>query len=546
LPQHPALTGIEPGLHLVGDVRLDDGDSLREQLDVAALDGTAIDEASLVLHAWRRWGRACVERFTGDFAFAIYDAPARTLFCARDPFGVKPFYYSTRPGVFVFSSALRAVLAYPGVTDALDEVAIRDFLLFSLVIDPERTTFSDVRTLPAGHTLEWRSGQLEVRRWWTMPLEAPFAPRKDRDLVEEFNALLSQAVRARLAPRVAVSLSGGLDSSAIATVASEAGAHVLAQTIVFAPLVPDDEERYARAVAERIGAQHEITRADEHRLFEQWDDPAFVKTEPSSDPFSAITTSQFRRAARQTSVMLAGQGGDVAFYTSHPYFFNLLRSGRVDRFGREVLQFVLRNRRLPPLCLRSSFRRWRGVRPQRPPFPAWIHARPEDIERWRGEWNDLPEIHPTRPQAYALLSGVGWPRLFEYTDPAAMGSAIEYRNPFFDMRLLRFLFRVPPMPWFAEKHLLREAMKGRLPEAVRTRRKKPIGMDPAHVWMTRQADELSRSLAACNELDRWVDRDEAERAMRSRSRSLYDSFLLCLPLSLAQWLRSGIGHSSTR
>ena len=123
-----------------------------------------------------------------------------------------------------------------------------------------------------------------------------------------------------------------------------------------------------------------------------------------------------------------------------------------------------------------------------------------------------------------------------------MGARIEYRNPYFDLRLVRFLLRVPPMPWFAEKELLREAMRGRLPESVRRRRKQAIGVDPAHVWLTRQAEALCKEIQAMDVLDRWVDREAVCAAIRTSGRKLYDSFLLCLPLSLGKWLAGGMGR----
>jgi asparagine synthase (glutamine-hydrolysing) len=508
---------------IAGDFRLDDG----------------LNAAS-VLALYHRLGPDCVHQLSGDFAFAIWDAEARELFCARDPFGVKPLYYAQQGGRLAVSSSLDAVRE----NNDLDDEAIRDFLLFSVVLDPARTAFAGVRTLPGGHALRAREGRVEVLPWFTLPVEEPLRFRDRRDVVAQFNALLTQAVADRIeSDRVAVSMSGGLDSTSIATVAAEVlrerhgTAEMLAQTIVFDPLVPDDEERFAVAVAKKLGIAHHVIRAADHPLFAKWDLPGYRKSEPSSDPFSAITTDQFRRAAAYAPVLLSGQGGDAVFYASHPYFYDLLRHGRVLRAAGDALSFMARSRRLPPLCLRSSHRRARGIPPKRPPLPAWVHPQPGLRERWDEYWNDLPQIHPTRPQAYGLLTGPGWQRLNEYTDAEAMGAAVSYRSPFLDLRLVRFLLRLPPMPWFGEKELLREAMRGRLPERVRRRRKTPIGIDPAHLWLRRQSDELCDALVTMPQLDRWIDRRLATAAIRSPERSLYDSFLLGLPLSLGFWLR---------
>ena len=117
-----------------------------------------------------------------------------------------------------------------------------------------------------------------------------------------------------------------------------------------------------------------------------------------------------------------------------------------------------------------------------------------------------------------------------------MGAQIVYRSPYLDVRLIRFLLRVPPIPWFAEKEILREAMRGRLPELVRARRKTAIGMDPAHIWLSRQRDALTASLSSLGSIDRWLERRAVAAASRDEGRTLYDSVLLTLPLSLGFWL----------
>ncbi|MEA2490012.1 MAG: hypothetical protein QOH21_1804, partial [Acidobacteriota bacterium] len=391
---------------ITGDLRLDARDALCAALGARETEG----DAALVLRAYERWGRDCAQHLTGDFAFVIWDAAAREVFAARDPFGVKPLYYAWREGTFVASSALAAVRGHPSVGDALDDTAVADFLLFSIVRDPWRTTFAEVQVLPAGHTLHADADGVTTRCWFTLPIEEPLRFRDRRELLETFNEHLTRAVADRIGgPALAVSMSGGLDSTSIATMAADVlrarytEPRMLAQTIVFAPLVPDDEERYAAAAVRRLGIQHEIIRADRHRLFEKWELPGYAKPEPSNDPFSAITTDQFRRAAEHAPVMLAGQGGDVVFYATHPYFYDLLRWGRVDRFAGEIAAYVARKRRLPPLCLRSSFRRARGIQPSRAPLPVWIAPELASAlrlqERWDEYWNDLPQVHPTRPQA---------------------------------------------------------------------------------------------------------------------------------------------------
>jgi asparagine synthase (glutamine-hydrolysing) len=189
--------------------------------------------------------------------------------------------------------------------------------------------------------------------------------------------------------------------------------------------------------------------------------------------------------------------------------------------------------------LRARFRRALHIQPRGEALPPWLDAgfarEQSVVDRWERYRSIEPEIHPARPQAYNLLRGPGWQRLSEYTDPAAMRVPLEYRNPYLDVRVVRYLLRVPPMPWFAEKEILRRAAIGKLPENVRTRRKTPLREDPTHVLMTRQAEELAARVERVAELDAFVDRRRLAAAIRDPNRTPFTSFLACFPIALAYW-----------
>ena len=517
---------------IAGDIRLDDRHALADLL--GAPRGRADHE--LVLLAFARWGQECPSHLLGDFAFAIWSRDARALFCARDAFGTKPFYFARREATFVFASAIAPLRMHPIVSDAIDRGAMADFLLFGWHQDRESTTFRDIRCQPAAHAMRVDAEQMHDVEYWTLPIEEP----TPNGVVEEFRDVLSCAVRDRTPPNVAVSLSGGLDSSSIAAFACDVTQGVDAFTVVYDSLVFDDERPFATAVANHFGVPLHIVDGGAYRLFDKWDQQQYQKDQPGNDPLSAVATDMHLEAARNARVMLAGQGGDAVLYASHSYFFNMLKRGRFLRFAREAGGYAARKRRLPPLGLRSSLRRALRIEPRVEPPPAWLDcdfAREQSIdERWRRYRAFEPEIHPTRPQAYNLLRGAGWQRLSEYLDPAAMRAPIDYRNPFLDVRVVRFLLRVPPMPWFAEKELLRLAVAGKLPESVRTRRKTPLREDPTHVLMTRQAEELARRVQESTALDGFVDRRRVAEAIRNPRRTPYESFLLGFPIALTYWL----------
>ena len=156
------------GLTIAADARLDDPAQLREALGLTPRDGEVANSA-LILHAYLRWGRACVERLYGDFAFVVWDAPRRRLFCARDALGARPFYYALNARRFAFATALESVLAAPGVGAEIDERRVSAHLASPWRSFRRRTFFREVLRLAAGHTLTVDVGRLRPvrqRRWW--------------------------------------------------------------------------------------------------------------------------------------------------------------------------------------------------------------------------------------------------------------------------------------------------------------------------------------------------------------------------------------------
>ena len=210
---------------ITADARVDGRDDLVRKLAAKGrLELKNATDPELVLHAYHAWGDDCVEHLIGDFAFAIWDERRRGLFCARDHFGVKPFFYARLPHCLVFSNTLNCVRLHPDVPEALNPRAIEEFLRAEQIRDPAATTYVDIHRLPAGHRLRWSAsdGTVRVERYWTLPVDESIRYRRSSDYVDQFLALLRQAVADRLRTRqVAISMSGGLDSTTIAAVARQ-------------------------------------------------------------------------------------------------------------------------------------------------------------------------------------------------------------------------------------------------------------------------------------------------------------------------------------
>ena len=214
--------------------------------------------------AYAVWGEACVQELRGDFAFAIWDASKRALFCARDHFGIKPFYYADLGDIFVFGNTLDCVRLNTLVSDELNDAAVGDFLLFGLNYDQGTTTFRDVRRLPSAHTLSVSAQALRAERYWFPPVDGRIRYRRPDEYVEHFRTLLNASCRRGSAfpheAALAFVLSGGLDSSSIAATARDLSSgnrgestELRAYTITYESLLPDRDGENARYVAGFLG-----------------------------------------------------------------------------------------------------------------------------------------------------------------------------------------------------------------------------------------------------------------------------------------------------
>ena len=196
---------------------------LRLELEELGYRFQSKTDSEVVLHAWHRWGRDCVERFNGMFAFAVWDQRDCALYLVRDRFGIKPLYYATWDGAFVFGSEQKALLAHPAARRSLDRQALLEYLTFQNIFT-DRTLLEGVRLLPAGTIarVEAAGGEPRLSRYWDFRFREPDTPGDPREYREELDRLLRQAVRRQLVTDVELGsyLSGGIDSGTLTALAA--------------------------------------------------------------------------------------------------------------------------------------------------------------------------------------------------------------------------------------------------------------------------------------------------------------------------------------
>ena len=521
---------------IVGDIRLDGRDALRDTLGAAGVPTPRdASDAALAMLAWGAWRETATERLRGDFSFAIWDARDRVLFCARDPLGVRPLYWADIGGTFVCSNHLDAVRAHAAVSSQLHEPAIVAFLRFGYNDDLTTTSFRDVRRLAPAHSLTVRDAQSEIspRRYWNFPVPEPLRLASDEEYLERFRDVMNAAVRDRVrGNRVGIMMSGGLDSTTLAATARNAvpGVALRAWTLDDGGSVAADEVRLAASVAARLDVVHEIVRY-QGVPFAHLAVPGFRTPEPLDEPDWGPWERVLQSVSRDAPTLIIGEDGDSLFRP--PGLITMLRAWPAHDVVRRVLAYISSHRRKPHLGL--WLRRRLAAPFKRDPGydPRWL--RREFVDRDRSRAPASAEVHATRPEAVSYLGDPYWQRYLEAAQPAYTGVPLETVWPLLDTRLIEFVFSIPPLPWCQDKELMRVAFRNELPDAVITRPK-----SPARGRFERQVAEWRASVgggtvALSDGVCRFVDTSSALDTLRSGRAT--DVGVAWRVLVLDQWLR---------
>ncbi|MGB2633352.1 MAG: asparagine synthase-related protein [Candidatus Acidiferrum sp.] len=533
---------------ITADARLDGRAELLAALDIPRGDiGHSVPDSELILRAYANWGPACVEHLRGDFSFAIWDAPNKRLFCARDQFGIKPFYYASIGSLLIFSNTLDCIRRHPAISGRLNDLAIADFLLFDAIQEPEATSFADIRRLPAAHTLVCEQDGVSVRRYWMLPVSAPIYHKRPSECVEQFRELLDRAVADRLrTDHVAILMSGGLDSPTVAGSAQQilgrdgSPGRLRAYTEVFETLIPDEERYYAGLVAEALKIPIEF-QVDEKGLGDYLNHDCNRWPEPMHSPGSDGGVGQLRQIAVRNRVALTGYGADPALSCLlSVHFVDLLKKRQLGRALVGAMRYMAAEKRFSRLYLGTRLRRWFASKSQTPHYPGWLNRDMEKHLGLRERWEALTRVSApnaaVRPIAYEAMVDPTWPALFEGYDPGVTRVPVEVLHPFFDLRLVDFLLSLPALPWSADKQLLRDAGRGILPDAVRLRRKSPLLADPLTVLLQQPDSAWVDSFESVSELSRYVERNRIPRVFGEKA--VWAAWIHLRPLSLNFWLRS--------
>ncbi|MCI0564890.1 MAG: asparagine synthase (glutamine-hydrolyzing) [Nitrososphaera sp.] len=472
-------------------------------------------DTETIIYAYEEWGKSCVHKLRGMFAFCIWDSEEQRLFLARDRVGKKPLFYAQYAGKFVFASEMKAILIDPGIERSVDDEALAAYFLFSYVPAP-LTVFKNIRKLPSGHTLTVEDGKVTVERYWDVFFE-PNTRKREAQFIHEFLDLLEESVRIRLISEVPLGafLSGGIDSSTVVALMHRSSRDcVKTYTIGFGGDTGgfDDERSYARLVAERYKTEHR-----EHEVVPDVESLLNGIVTAFDEPFaddSTIPSYYVCKMARENvTVALSGLGGDETFAGYERYL-----GFKISQFYNKV-PGMLRERVI--LRLIERFPETASGSPRINHIKRFVRSscRDDYARQYLGFVSKLPEHYKgaffsSRSKRYHEAFGAAEQRFIDIfntgnaddplnrvfycdiqtylpedilacTDRMSMLHSLEVRAPFVDHKLIEYCAAIPPsikMKWFKKKYLLKKGVASLLPAEVLNHRKQGF-VGPMATWL---------------------------------------------------------------
>ncbi|MCP1663250.1 MULTISPECIES: asparagine synthase (glutamine-hydrolyzing) [Methanocalculus] len=460
---------------------------LREELRDLGHTFSSESDTEVIIHAYEEWGAECLSRFNGMWAFALWDSMREELFCARDRFGIKPFYYLIMNGSFIFASEIKALREHPCIGRSVNEARLSDFLGWALTDHTEETLFDGIFQILPGHTLTvTEAGVGEQIPYWEISMNPALRTTSttDEEYAEDFLALMKDAVRLHLRSDVPVGtcLSGGLDSSTLTALINRVLRHDNSNNgnelqNTFSACFSDkqfDESEYIDIIADDTHVRSHPTYPGPETIWEDLDHLLYSNDEP----FASLTMySQYcvmRKASRHVKVVLDGQGADellggyIAYHI--PHLRGLIRASHPLIAIKEVIGILRHHRSFFWFALHQVI-----TRRKRRGLIRIVGADP------------LPRYQGTLGEALAVdLTRANLPYMLHWEDRTSMAFSIESRVPFLDYRLVEYLASLPEdqkIRGGITKYILRKATKGLLPETIRCRMDKRGFSTPEEVWM---------------------------------------------------------------
>ncbi|MDY6973859.1 MAG: asparagine synthase (glutamine-hydrolyzing), partial [Thermodesulfobacteriota bacterium] len=471
-------------------------------------------DTEVVLHAYMEWGEKCLSLFRGMFAFCIWDYAKKELFLARDRLGIKPLYYSTlADGTFLFSSEIKALMQYPGIEKRMYTKAMDNLLTYGFNIAPN-TFFEGIKQLLPGHYMIVSANGVSDKEYWDIDLDAPLLDEDESAIAAQLEYVIGKAVGyGHIADvPVAAYLSGGIDSSAITGIYSRLSDRKIRTISIAFDHADYDEAEYSRQVSSFFDTENiEFTCTVEPEGIE---DLIYYLEEPMVTLLNLplfLLSGKVRESGFK--VVLSGDGADEIL-GGYDYFkmLKVMRfiSRQESSFRKNLLRRVMPNVK-NFVQAEIQYMYLKNIPVKYPALPYRFQGFPFKAQMYSKEYNeeldDLPEDDPfffglDRITHRSLIDQALYidtkMRLLNLTLPLAdkmsMANSVELRPLFLDHDLVNFVFRIPDkykIKVLSEKNILKQSMKGFLPDSICRRKKQPL--QPPGKWFIDSAYDMIRA-----------------------------------------------------
>jgi asparagine synthase (glutamine-hydrolysing) len=473
-------------------------------------------DTEVLVHLWEEYGPEMVHRLNGMFAFCLYDGRSREIFIARDRMGIKPLFYRLEGGRLIFASELAALLEHGEVPRDVEMPALAE--LFTLqYMAGDRTVFRNIRKLPPGHVIRVSNGSAAIRCYYDMPGGERTEVDPPDKCAEELRELLRSSVRYRLIADVplGVFLSGGIDSSAVTLLLSEAVQRpVESFSVGFEGEAAFDEREYARLASDRLGTSHHELVVSPVDIAEQLPKLVSHLAEPVMDPAIIPTYLLSEFARRKVTVVLTGEGADELFGGYRRYLYQ-------RRYGwLGMLPGIAAAGGLLPHRLAQALEAVRERSPHRnhlawsavvgrglaselfdPAVRDGLDKRLDELFAPYFSGNSISLGRQLRADQHEWLPH----NLLAKVDRASMAHSLEARVPFLDHRIVEWAAGLPDalkIRGRTTKFILRRAFEGRLPDRILGRPKRGFDL-PLASWLRGPLRQLAGDLLSSGNLERW-------------------------------------------
>lgn len=469
---------FENRFHIVSDSRVDGKEELISLLksDFPFLNLKTPD-SELILFSYVKWKERCVEYIIGDFAFFIWDSQKQKLFAARNHTGSIPLYYSRLNDGIILSNTLNCIKKHPEITLELNYKAIGDFLLFRQNWDMETTSFKNIYRIPPGSYLVWQDEMITIKNFWEPPeTDEQYKSLKKHDYYEEFLEIFTKAVSDRLiAPKMDILLSGGMDSSSVAAIASElikknnSSINLNAINVSLKSLLDDNEWYFAKKLSKHLNISYTQLGDTENHIRDSYIDKLNLP-EPSlwCTHLSLNVLIDYLLMKKNLSILLTGFGADAFFIKNKNHYLWKLKQGKIFSILRDSVFDKKLSGRFPGYISKTQIKRLITRKRNEKVLPEWIN---KDFIREYKLNERLQSVNHDRTNSNKKILIEFWSTLQYTGDPDQLMIPVKFLHPFLDVRLIHFFSKLPYYPYCNEKNIMRKALEPLLPAEITKRPK---------------------------------------------------------------------------